>query len=56
MAKAKRDLKRVSAHVPPEMKAWLQEKCDRNLSSLNVEVVAALRFKMESEQRAEKAS
>jgi hypothetical protein len=42
---------RVSAHVPPAMKTWLEQRARHNLSSINSELVRALRTAMESEQQ-----
>jgi hypothetical protein len=47
---AKRESRRLSVYLLPEQKVWLQEQADQNLSSLNSEVVRAVRRQMESEQ------
>ena len=54
----KREVARVSTYLPPSMKEWLAARADKHLSSMNTEIVAAVRAFMkqvEAEQRAERA-
>jgi hypothetical protein len=55
MSRRKREAVKVTAHLPPEQKFWIEEQAQRNLSSQNSEIVRAIRFRMESEQQPERA-
>jgi hypothetical protein len=47
---AKREAVKVTAHLPPEQKSWIEQEAQRNLSSINSEIVRSIRLRMEREQ------
>ena len=44
-------VKTLLVRMPVEVKEWLENESDRNLSSQGSEVVRAVRLRMESERR-----
>ena len=46
------DLVSVTTRMPPDDKAWLEKQALTNITSLNAEIVRAIRFRREAEQRA----
>jgi len=44
------NVKTLLVRLPVEVKQWLEEESDRNLSSQTSEVVRAVRLRMESER------
>jgi hypothetical protein len=49
MSSRKRIAVKVTAHLPPEQKAWVEEQAQRKLSSINSEIVRCIRLRMERE-------
>jgi hypothetical protein len=47
---AKREAVKVTAHLPPDQKSWIERQAAQNFTSLNAEIVRAIRFRMETEQ------
>ena len=47
---------KVLFRLPKEMKAWLEQEAARNWTSQNAEAIRAIRSRMESEQRPERAA
>jgi hypothetical protein len=46
---AKRDLSVLQVRLPADVKVWLEEQAERNLSSQNSEIIRSVRERMERE-------
>jgi hypothetical protein len=42
--------------LPGDVRSWIEAKAERNLSSMNSAIVAAVRAQMDAEQRQERAT
>jgi hypothetical protein len=47
---------KVTTHLPPEQKSWIERQAAKNFTSLNAEIVRSIRCRMESEQQPERAA
>jgi hypothetical protein len=44
------ELSRITFRMPVDVKAWLAQRSDRNCSSLNSEIIRAIRNQMDAEK------
>jgi hypothetical protein len=49
--KAKFEGARMSLHMPPAYKRWIEEQAHKNFTTANAEVLAAIRLRMETEAK-----